>query len=92
MKYYVVATRDIVANVYSPPIFVPNIGQAIRAFGDECKRPAQPGQPPNVLEQHPEDFELWLIGEYDDNTGQMEPGIQPDSRKQIAVGANYRNT
>lgn len=87
MKFYVIATRDIVANVFSTPIFVPHIGQAIRSFGDECRRK----EPGNVLGAHPEDFELWLIGEYDDNAGQMEPGIQPDSRKQLAVGANYRD-
>lgn len=88
MKLYAIATRDIVANVFSQPIFVPHIGIAIRAFGDECSGKGQQKD----LAAHPEDFELWLIGEYDDITGQMEPGIQPDSRKQIAVGANYRTT
>lgn len=85
MKLYALATRDIVANVWSPPMFVPHIGIAIRSFGDECRNKESP------LGKHPEDYELWLVGEYDDNSGQMEPGIQPDSRKQLAVGANYRD-
>lgn len=84
MKMYVLATRDIVANVWSQPMFFPHIGIAIRGFGDQCRDKT------TELGKHPEDYELWMIGEYDDVTGQMEPGIQPDSRKQLAVGANYR--
>jgi len=87
MKFQVIATRDIVANVWSQPIYALHIGQAIRSFGDECQRKEQG----NVLAQHPEDFELWHIGEYDDHTGLMLPfALDSAERKQIAVGANYR--
>lgn len=85
MKLQVLATRDIVANVYGQPMFVPHIGMAIRSFGDECKRK----EPGNVLAQHPEDFELWHLGEYDDETGALTP-FPFSERKQLAVGANYR--
>lgn len=84
MKLFIIATRDVVANVYSQPMFVPHLGGAIRSFGDECKRK----EPGNILAAHPEDFELWHLGEYDDNTGTYEE----TDRKQIAVGANYRET
>lgn len=85
MELQVIATRDIVANVYSPPMFIPHIGQAIRSFGDECQRKERG----NPLGEHPEDFELWHLGTYDDNTGVITPFTIAE-RKQIAVGANYR--
>lgn len=86
MKLFVISLRDIVANVYNIPSFTPHIGHAIRSFGDECqKKDSQ-----SVVGHHPEDFELWLIGEYDDNTGQLIP-FAPEERKQLAVGANYRH-
>lgn len=86
MKLQVIATRDIVANVYGAPMFVVNLGSAVRNFGDECKRK----EPNNILAAHPEDFELWHLGEYDDNNGVITP-YPPEERKQIAVGANYRD-
>lgn len=85
MEFQVLATRDIVANVYGQPMFVPHIGMSIRSFGDECKRK----DPNNILSQHPEDFELWHLGTYDDNTGELKP-FPHNERKQLAVGANYR--
>lgn len=92
-NYKVLVTRDIKANVFSQPMFVLHIGQAIRSFGDECKRK----EPGNVLGQHPEDFELILIGEYDDIAGCFltYDGIDPDDtkawgHKQIAIGSNYK--
>lgn len=88
MKMQIIATRDIVANVFGQPVQTPHIGQAIRSFGDECRRKVEG----NVLAAHPEDFELWHIGEYDDNTGSIDPYNPGDERrKQIAVGANYRD-
>ncbi|QCQ84643.1 nonstructural protein [Blackfly microvirus SF02] len=82
-----IATRDIVSNLYSVPMFVPSIGGAIRAFGDECQR----DEKNNSLFQHPEDYELWHLGEYDDNNGTILVYSQ-EERKQIAVGANYRRS
>lgn len=57
---------------------------AIRSFGDECRRK----EPGNALGAHPEDYELWHIGSFDDNTGFFR---NLEERKQIAVGANYRD-
>lgn len=86
MELQIIATRDIVSNLYGVPMFVPSIGAAIRSFGDECKRKAEN----NILAQHPEDFELWHIGEWDDNAGTILV-YSAQERKQIAVGANYRD-
>lgn len=89
MKMQIVATRDIVANLYGQPMFVPTLGQAIRSFGDGCQNT---GDANNILAKHPQDFELWHLGEYDDETGRflVEHDDSTFERKQIAVGANYR--
>nr|AVQ10329.1 DNA binding protein VP4 [Gokushovirinae environmental samples] len=95
MHFKVIVTRDIKANVYSTPMFVPHIGQAIRSFGDACQK--KDNDPNNVLGNHPEDFELILLGEYDDETGIfLEHGSDvPDTthawkKHQLAVGSNYK--
>lgn len=95
MILYVLATRDIKANVYGTPMFVPHIGQHIRAFGDECQREDRN----NPLWMHPEDYELVQLGEWDDTTGAFLtydncPEGADDTRawgtKQLAVGSNYK--
>lgn len=88
MKLQMVATRDIVANLYSTPQFVPTLGQAVRSFGDACKNKSDPN---NILAKHPRDFELWHLGEYDDESGYFNVAHDGSAfePKQIAVGANY---
>lgn len=86
MKMQIVSLRDIVANVWNLPSFVPHLGAAIRSFGDECQRK----DADNVMAQHPEDFELWHIGEYDDNVLGEARFFTEKERRQLAVGANYR--
>lgn len=83
MKMHIVVIRDIKANVYGAPMFVGTIGGAIRSFGDECQKDSTD----NMLSKHPEDFELFKLGEYDDATAQFE--LTKD-REQLAVGANYK--
>lgn len=86
MELHIIATRDIVSDLYSIPMFVPSIGGAVRAFGDECRKKDGQGD----LNKHPEHFELWHLGEYDDNAG-TALWYEGADRKQIAVGANYKD-
>lgn len=79
MIFRVVAVRDRAADVFGQPNFVLSIGGAIRAFGDEVNRA---GDPNNSFNKHPEDFDLYEIGSYNDETGEMV-AIHP---RQIAVG------
>jgi hypothetical protein len=81
MKLFAVAIRDIKANVFAQPYFVTSLGGAVRAFGDEIQR----AEPNNLMNKHPNDFELYHIGEYDDNTGYLSP----TGHVQIAAGGNY---
>lgn len=62
MKYVVVVVRDSAAVVYGVPMFVGSIGAAIRSFSDEVQNPREG----NMLNKHPEDFELYHLGDYDD--------------------------
>lgn len=87
MKLHMVALRDAVAGVYNQPSFVPHLGMAIRSFGDECQR----NEKGNVMAMHPEDFELWHIGDYDDTDLSACRFFPESERRQLAVGANYRD-
>lgn len=85
MRYKVVTIRDRVADLFGQPSFVNSIGAAIRSFGDEIKRPPNEARP-NPLYDHPEDFDFYQLGEYDDETGTF---INEDRPKQIAIGKDY---
>lgn len=79
MNYQVIAVRDRAANTYMRPFVVNHLGQAIRSFADEINRNA----PDNLtMYQHPEDFDLYHIGTYDEDTGK----IAPCDPHMIAVG------
>lgn len=78
MKYKVVCIRDRSADVFGVPYFVASLGSAVRSFGDEINRVASD----NMLYKHPEDFDLFSLGVYDDATATFECGLA----KQVAVG------
>lgn len=67
MKQYVVSVFDSAMQAFARPIFVPALGVAIRSFADEVNRQA----PDNQMHQHPDDFELFELGTFDEETGQF---------------------
>jgi len=69
MQMVVVSIFDIAAGVYSRPVFVGSKGLAVRSFQDECRRVAPDGG--NAMNSHPEDFNLFLLGTFDDVTGKF---------------------
>lgn len=69
MLYKLFTIRDSAANVYGVPFFVAHAGQAMRMFSDECKGDK------SVMGTHPEDFELFHIGEYNDENASFEVEI-----------------
>ena len=75
MKYYMVTIRDNVAATYRVPACVPNIGGFLRSLGDEVNRAAQD----NEFYKHPEDFEVFQLGSYDDETADFEILARPTS-------------
>lgn len=78
MKYFVVVVRDRAADVFGTPNFVNSIGGAIRGFADEINRV----DANNMFNKHPEDFDLFKLGSYDDATAVFECGLPV----QLAVG------
>lgn len=48
---------------------MPNNASAIRQFGDIVKKE---GTRYNV---HPEDYDLYYLGDFDDNTGEIKPEV-----------------
>lgn len=77
MKMQLVSIRDRAADVFGVPTFVHSLGAAIRSFGDEINK-----KDGNPLSGHPEDFDLYHVGEYDDNNGL----VYSHEPRQIAVG------
>lgn len=80
MKYSVFAVHDIKAENFGMPVFFAAKGQAIRAFDDQCNAAE------SLIGQHPQDFTLYQIGEYDDSTGLLIPLPQPTP---LGTGVDY---
>lgn len=80
MNLYVVAVRDRASDVFGSPYFVVSVGAAVRSFGDEINR--EDAQ--NPCYKHPEDYDLFLLGSYDDNIGKFVN--TDDGPRQIAIG------
>lgn len=68
MKRPILSVRDRAADTFGQPFFPAALGQGIRSFGDEVNRAAQD----NPLYAHPEDFDLYEVGVWDDTTGTFE--------------------
>lgn len=69
MKRLLCAVYDSASQTFGQPMYVIARGQAVRAFSDEVQRRATD----NALNMHPEDFELWLLGEFEDSNGALIP-------------------
>jgi len=67
MKLVLCSVKDRAADAYGRPMFVPSVGVAIRSFSDEVNRQ----DADNQLFNHPDDFDLYELGEFDDNSGQF---------------------
>jgi len=65
MKLTLCTVKDRAADAYGRPMFVPSTGIAIRSFSDEINRQAEDNQ----MYNHSDDFDLYELGEFDDNTG-----------------------
>lgn len=73
MKLVIVAILDRAAQTFANPWYVTHIGQATRTFSDEVNRQA----PDNTLNQHPSDFELYRLGDYENSTAKITTDEEP---------------
>lgn len=70
----VMVVRDRTAGMYQIPFFVPQKGVAARAFSDQINDPKENNQ----FYKHPDDFDLYYIGLYDDVSGRWVIEDQPE--------------
>lgn len=73
---------DSKAEAYMSPWFVDKDGQALREFQDAVQNRDTP------FNKHPEDYTLFKIGTYDQNTGKLSSLDTPVS---MGVGIEYVN-
>lgn len=79
---HIVSVRDRAVDAYMQPFFVAAPGAAIRSFVDECNRPDSP------MCAHPEDYDLYLLGTFNDANGMFVPNETP---RQIAIGKDCKS-
>lgn len=77
----VCAVRDRAVDGYGQPIFVVAQGQAIRSFIDEINNRE------SSMFNHPEDYDLYFLGDYDDDTGLLVACTPP---KMLCVGKDVK--
>ena len=83
MKLNICAVKDRAADAFGRPMFVPSTGVAIRSFSDELNR----SDTDNQLFNHPDDFDLYEFGVFDDNTGLFDLYDQP---KLLSLGKQVK--
>jgi len=63
---------DEKASVFSQPFYSAHNGTALRSFSDLVN------EPNNNVSKHPEDFKLYYLGDFDDNSGGLLSKPQPE--------------
>jgi len=71
MKHVMVAVFDKAAGAFSPPQFCPAAGVACRQFEDVVN-----GEE-SIFTRHPEHFELYQLGVFDDSNGSVDCSTAP---------------
>ncbi len=64
----IVSVRDSAAEAFGRPMYLQSLGVAIRSFTDEVNRDDKDNQ----LFNHPDDFDLYELGVFDDSIGKYE--------------------
>lgn len=68
MIQIILSVKDTAAQAFGRPMFLPSSAVGVRSFRDEINR----SDANNEMYKHPEDFELYELGTYDDSTGIIE--------------------
>lgn len=77
--FVILAIRDRQLGAFMQPAAFQSIGQGIRSFRDETNNRESP------LNKHPEDYDLYHCGNWDEKNGKIEAFPEPT---QIAIGSN----
>lgn len=71
MQLKIYSIRDSKGEIYNPPFFNKTHGEAERNFRDLAN------DKQTTVGRHPEDYDLYYIGEYDDQTGKVQANDTP---------------
>lgn len=71
MKSNLYSVYDSKTEDFSPPFLAPTDGAAIRMFSDTVNKPG------SQLYEHPEDFCLFFVGEWDSSNGMLNNKERP---------------
>lgn len=83
MIIHVFAVRDKKLSSFNPPMFFLTHGHAERAFGDMVNNPEA-----GDLFNHAEDFDLFLLGSWDSDTGLFTCGVPSF----VATASSYKKS
>lgn len=64
-RHTIVAVRDLATETFGRPFVVHHPRQAVRSFTDEVNNPE------SEVSRHAEDYELWELGAFADDTGDI---------------------
>ncbi|WNK12808.1 MAG: nonstructural protein [Microvirus sp.] len=68
------AVKDLAVQAFGTPFTTRSRGEALRSFKDEVNR--TDGQ--SAVANHPEDFELYEVGHFHDDTGELTCTTPPE--------------
>lgn len=82
MIHKIYGVFDIKAEAYLPPMFLPTDGLAERHFSDLISNTD------SIVGKHPADFDLHILGTFDDQNGELHGAAKPHV---LAQGLAYAN-
>jgi hypothetical protein len=80
MKKKIFSIYDVKGQSYQIFNITTTKGESVRSFGDEIQNKN------SIISKHPEDYSLFLIGEYDDQKGEFT-SIKPEL---LARGEDFK--
>lgn len=70
MKLNIYSIKDTKVG-YMSPLYLQNDGVAVREFANLAQK-----KEPNIINTNPEDKELWHLGDFDDQTGEIQSEVR----------------
>lgn len=83
MKYLLVSIKDRAIDAFQPIGNVRAEGEAVRVFKDMISNAE------TAHSKHPDDYDIYLVGYFDDHDGLIEPVTPP---KKLADGKTIKET
>lgn len=71
---FIYAVKDLAVQAFGQPFFVRHRGEALRSFQDEANN----NKTTSAIAQHPEDYELYYLGQYNDEAGEITSPATPE--------------